>query len=208
MKYNLLLIVELFFSLIPAFLLFTRSVSAADVSVNIDSVGQVAEDQDFVARVKIDNVTNFDACNYDVTYNASILQAINVTSGLIDTTVIPVDMWKIISPGTVRVMQDVAGLAGVTGSGYLAEIHFHVIGSSGSSTISFNNGLLGDNTAQAITATWTGGSVEVIQSNAGTDNGGGGEEVLEEAGVPMGKLSPAFAAFHHPRVLSGRMFRR
>jgi hypothetical protein len=169
-----LILTEFIFSIVLTFLLITQTVNADSVNVSIDCVANVTQSQDFVAKIKIDGVTDFDACNYDVSYNAAILQTTNVTSGLIGSTLIPVDMWKIISPGTVRIMQNVAGVAGVTGSGYLAEIHFHVISSSGSSALSFSNCLLGDKAAQAINATWTDGSVQIITNGTSEINGGGG----------------------------------
>jgi len=42
-------------------------------------------------------------------------------------------------------------------------LHFHVIGSGGdSSTISLSNGMLSDNLAEGIPATWVGDSVRVV----------------------------------------------
>jgi PKD repeat protein len=117
---------------------------------------------DFKVRVNIGNVTNFDATNYDVTFDSAVLQVSNVTSGLISSTTIPVDMWSVISPGTLRVIQNVPGLSGVSGSGYLSEILFHVIGSAGSSSqINLANGVLSDNSANQIQATWVNGSVQI-----------------------------------------------
>jgi len=59
-------------------------------------------------------------------------------------------------------VENVPGLAGVSGSGYLAELHFHVLGLDGeSSDIDLSNGVLGNNQAQAIPASWFGDSVTV-----------------------------------------------
>jgi hypothetical protein len=72
-------------------------------------------------------------------------------------------MYNEISSGTWRIVQNVPGLAGVSGSGYLAVLHFHVISSEGdSSTIGLSNGLLANNQAEEITATWAGDSVRVV----------------------------------------------
>jgi len=132
------------------------------VTVIIDAPDEAAPDSDFTANVNIGEVTNFDACNYDVSFDASVLRLDNVTSGLIDSTTIPVDIYNEISSGTYRVIQNVPGLSGVSGTGYLAVLHFHVIGSEGdSSAISLSNGMLANNLAEEITATWTGDSVSV-----------------------------------------------
>jgi len=132
------------------------------VTISIDAPHGAAPDSDFTAGVNISEVTDFDACQYDVSFDASVLRLDNVTSGLVGSAEIPVDIYNEISPGTWRVVQNVPGLAGASGSGYLAELHFHAIGSGGdSSAISLSNGMLSNNLAAEITATWAGGSVRV-----------------------------------------------
>ena len=122
---------------------------------------------------------DFDACNYDVTFDASVLQLDNVTSGLIGSTIIPVDIYNEISSGMYRVIQNVPGLAGVDGSGYLAVLHFHVTGSQDdSSTISLANGMLSNNSAEEITAIWTGDLVNVTLV-PGDANGDGNVNALD-----------------------------
>ena len=134
-----------------------------EVTVSIDAPDEAAPDSDFTANVNISEVTNFDACNYDVSFDVSVLRLDNVTSGLIGSTTIPIDIYNEITPGTYRVIQNVPGLSGVSGSGYLAVLHFHVIGSAGdSSNVSLSNGMLSNNQAEEITATWTGDSVDVV----------------------------------------------
>jgi len=136
--------------------------AAGGVTVSISAPTQVAVGTDFIAIVGIGNVTNFDATNYDVSFNPAVLQVGNVTSGLISGTAIPVDMWSVVSPGTLRVIQNVPGLSGVSGSGYLSQIGFHVIGSVGNtSQINLANGVLSDNSANQIQATWVNDSVQI-----------------------------------------------
>jgi len=117
---------------------------------------------DFTANVAITEVTDFDACNYNVSFDASVLRLDSVASGLIGSTAIPVDVANEISSGTWTIVQNVPGYAGVSGSGYLAVLHFHVIGSEGdSSAINLSSGMLGNASAEEITATWTGDSVSI-----------------------------------------------
>jgi hypothetical protein len=150
------------------------------VPVSIDAPDEAAPDSDFTANVNISEVTNFDACNYDVSFDASVLRLDNVTSGLIGSTAIPVDIYNEISSGTYRVIQNVPGLTGVSGSGYLAVLHFHVIGSQGdSSTISLSNGMLANNLAEEIAATWVGDSVDVTSVLPGDANGDGNVNALD-----------------------------
>jgi len=135
---------------------------AADVAVSVDAPEQVSPGSDFTVNVNISEVTDFDACNYDFTFDTSVLRLDNVTAGLVGSTTIPVDVYNEISSGTYRVIQNVPGLTGVTGSGYLTVLHFHVLGAEGdSSAISLANGVIASSLAEEITATWAGGSVEV-----------------------------------------------
>lgn len=139
---------------------------AADSSVSIGVVSaQVAPGSDFVVKVNVGSVTDFDAAQYDVTYNSAVIQVTSVTAGLVGTTAIPVESWGYIpasTQGKIRVINNVPGIPGVTGSGYLAEIHFHVVGAAGTgSDISLSGGILGDKNAHQIPATWAGGSVNV-----------------------------------------------
>jgi len=164
--------------LVAGLLLSTSLVSAqGQAAVSIDAPAQVPPGSDFVARVTISNVTDFDACNYDVTYDSAVLQVIGseggvsgVTTGLIGKTVIPVDIWGFVpsgTPGKIRVIQNIPGVAGVSGPGYLAEIHFHVIGASGtSSAIALGNGCLSNKDAQEILADWIGVSGLQISAQA------------------------------------------
>ena len=158
----------------------TTSAPPGAVTVSIDAPATATPDSDFTANINITEVTDFDACNYDFSFDASVLRLDNVTSGLIGSTAIPVDIYNEISSGTWRVVQNVAGTAGVTGSGYLAVLHFHVIGSAGdSSAISLSNGILANNLAEEITATWVGDSVDITSVIPGDANGDGNVNALD-----------------------------
>jgi hypothetical protein len=129
--------------------------ATSGVTVSIYAPSGVDPDSGFAASISISEVTGFDACNYDVTFDATVLRLDDVTSGRIGSTEIPVDLYNELSPGTYRVIQNVPGLAGANGSGYLAELQFHVIGAAGdSSTVNPSNGVLSDVTAGEIEATW------------------------------------------------------
>ena len=125
-------------------LLPSSSASADGVTVSIDAPAEVDAGTDFIARVDITDVTNFDAANYDITYNSTVLEVTDVTDGIIGDAAIPVDMWGFVpagTQGTIRVIQNIPGLSGVSGSGYLSEIHFHVVGSAGNTSgITMSNG--------------------------------------------------------------------
>lgn len=160
-KYKHLLVVGVLLYMTAA-LLLPSTVSAQAVTVSIDAPDEVGLGASFVARVNITNVTNFDACNYDITYDPSILEVTGVTDGLIGSTTIPIEMWGEVVSGRTRVIENVPGVSGVSGSGYLAEVHFHVIGAYGSaSDIDFTDGTLSDGSANEIAADWVGDSVSI-----------------------------------------------
>ncbi|GAI77426.1 unnamed protein product [marine sediment metagenome] len=98
--------------------------AVTEATVSIDAPATAASGSDFTANVNISEVTAFDACNYDVSFDASVLRLDSVASGLIDSTAIPVDVVNEISSGTWTIVQNVPGYAGVSGSGYLAVLHF------------------------------------------------------------------------------------
>ena len=132
-----------------------------NVTVNVEVANVVSGTNDFIAKISISNVTNFDAANYDVTFDPAVLEVTDVTDGLIDNSTIPVAMWRVMELGSVRLINNVPGLPGVSGSGYLAEIRFHTIGSTGNaSVINLSNGILSDTSANEIHATWAGQMVQ------------------------------------------------
>ncbi len=150
-----------------------------EVTVSIDAPDEAAPGSDFTTNISITEVTDFDACNYDVSFDASVLRLDDVASGLIGSTSILVDIFNEISPGTYRVVQNVPSVSGVSGSGYLAVLHFHVIGSEGSSTISLSNGMLSNNLTEEIPATWVGDSVNITSVLPGDVNGDGNVNALD-----------------------------
>jgi len=158
----------------------TTSAPPGLVTVSIDAPDEAASNSDFTADVNISEVVDFDSCNYDVSFDASVLRLDDVTSGLIGSTPIPVDMYIEVTSGTWRVIENVPGLTGVSGSGYLAVLYFHVIGSGGdSSTISLSNGMLANNLAEEIAATWVGDSVDITSVQPGDANGDGNVNALD-----------------------------
>jgi hypothetical protein len=141
---------------------FTTLAEPGVTAVSIDAPAGVTADSDFTADVGITNVTDFDACQYDVTFDPTVLRLDNVTAGAIGSTTVPVDLYTELSAGNWRVVQNVPGLTGASGSGSLAVLHFHVVGTEGtSSAIDLSGGVLSDIGAQAIEAVWSGDTVTV-----------------------------------------------
>ena len=162
-----------------------KSITAhfSEAVVSIDASNEVTAGGAFTTRVNISEVTNLDSYQIDISYDPAVIEVIGaegstegVTSGLIDSTPVPIAMWAF-SPlgtqGTITVLGNIPGVAGITGLGYLVEIHFRVLGESGStSDITLSNGLLFDNLGSEIAATWLGDSVHVTVQ-PGDANGDG-----------------------------------
>ncbi|MGB6872797.1 MAG: putative Ig domain-containing protein [Dehalococcoidia bacterium] len=106
------------------------------VTVSIVAPAEVNPGSSFVADVAVDWVTDFNSCGFDVTYDETIITVTDVTGGEIDGHTVEVDPgdWFYIpsgpDQGRIRVITGIAGIPGpgVTGTGYIAQIHFNVVG--------------------------------------------------------------------------------
>ena len=151
-------------------LFFPSAKADSHVTVSIQAPDLVLVDSDFVAPVAISQVENFDAANYIVVFNPGVLQVTQVAPGAIGGTEIPVGAVNIDNAsGRVTVVQNVPGLSGVSGAGALANVHFHVVGSTDeTSALDLEDGVLGDNAANAIQAEWVSSSVTVTPHQVAT----------------------------------------
>jgi len=148
------------------------------VVVSIDAPTQALPDSTFTANVNISEVVDLNSVQYDVSFDTLVLELTSVTSGLIDSTTMPVSGYSEITPGTYRVVQTLV-LDTVSGSGYLAVLNFHVIGAEGtSSPITLSNGILSGLEAE-IPAAWVGDSVDITSVLPGDADGSGSVDVLD-----------------------------
>ncbi|MBI4285754.1 MAG: carboxypeptidase regulatory-like domain-containing protein [Chloroflexi bacterium] len=149
-------------------------------SVRIDAPATVPEGIAFTATVAIGLIENFDAANYEVSFDPKVLRLDDVAAGRIGDKEIPVAIWSQVMGGRVFVVNNLPGLTGVTGSGYLAVLHFRVIGAPGtSSRLNLSNGALSNIGAEEIPAAWLGDSVEVVAVVPGDANGDGKLEATD-----------------------------
>lgn len=112
------------------------------VLVSIGAPDEVVEGSEFIANVNVFNMVDFDSCGFDVTYDESIITITDITDGEIDGHIIPVNEWHYIpvdtvDTGKIRVAIYMPGAPapGVSGSGYIAQIHFYVLGSACSTSV-------------------------------------------------------------------------
>lgn len=142
--------------------------------VHIEAPDNIPYCTHFTATVFITYVEDFGSASFEVSYNASVLDLEGVANGKLmeidpgvstDFYTVNVTDWSQPGgPGTLLVNASVAGNPGPDGAGYLAQLHFHVIGSAGqNSPIAFNvpQSWLKDNVSGGITATWEDDSVTV-----------------------------------------------
>lgn len=151
--------------MVLALVLMACSQAVPTVTPKVSNVGgTVGATTDFTIQVQVTNIVNFDAANYDITFDPALVSVSTVRAGLIGTTAIPADTWSVVSPGTLRIINNLPGINGVSGSGYLAEIDFTIL-AAGTVNLGITNGILSDTSAHAIIAKWLGVTVNptVIQ---------------------------------------------
>jgi putative hemolysin len=142
--------------------------------VHIEAPDNLPYDTRFTATVFITYVEDLGSAGFEVTYNSSVLDLEGVTNGKIldvgpnktsEFYTIRITDWRQTGgPGTLTVNTSIDGNPGPDGAGYLAKLHFHIIGSAGqSSPIAFNvsQSWMKDNVDGDITATWEDDSVTV-----------------------------------------------
>ena len=150
--------------LLMGFVLLATPAAAQPVKVLVNAPTYVAEGGTFVATMDVVNITNFNMGLFDLSFNSSVVVVTNVEDGRLDEETIPVDMWKLIDENTIRVLLEIPGLTGVTGSGYLAKINFQVVGEEGDeSTLNISNGMLASNRGEEILAQWTDAEVRIVK---------------------------------------------
>jgi hypothetical protein len=160
-------------SLIVAATALTALAQAPIVGIPTVSV-QVAEcaapeGGGFTASIDITTVEGFSAAQFDVMYNSGALELVGVSGGELDGSPLQCVEWAWVpsdqvNTGRIRVVVDpgdpepaVPGdmVLGASGSGYLAELHFNIVGACGETgTIGLVDGSISDAEAGEITATW------------------------------------------------------
>ncbi len=156
--------------------------ATSPAQVYLSAFPQVYPGDRFTTRINVSNVSDLQAWQIQVTFNHAVIQVddeeggnAGVTPGLIGTSAVVVDAWSYpktdTSGGTIRIMGRIEQDNTISGSGYLAEIHFFVTGSIGqTSTLTptelkkFRNGLFnGAGEKISTTTPWSGCSVQIVQ---------------------------------------------
>ncbi len=133
----------------------------------------------FAARVSISDVSDLNAAQYDVSFDPTLLQLEAIRGGQVDSAGIEY-MSSQVGPGVWRVVHSL-GLDVVSGSGYLSELSFLVVGSPGQTgEITISGGILSGLHGE-IVAQWVDSSM--ITVSAGTEN--------QESTTPTPEPDPA-----------------
>lgn len=134
---GVLLLVFAAFALVPA-------TAQAAVEVRVDAPEYVdVEETSFVATIVVDDVTNLNSAQFDLSFDKSVVKVKDVEDGEIGGETVPVLTWDLVDSETVVVIIWLPPGVGRSGSGHLAEIEFEVKGDEREkSELSLSNGVL------------------------------------------------------------------
>ena len=109
----------------------------------------------FNATIDIYNAVNLDSGQFDLSFDPGVVNVTAVQDGNISGRPMPVDSWDFVDAGTIRVLFNLPGLKGVSGSGQIARIDFETTGSEGETCVlDILNGRVFDTEADEMPAIW------------------------------------------------------
>jgi hypothetical protein len=131
------------------------------VNVEVNAPESVDAGGTFTATIDVvDDIANFNMALFDLTFDSSVVNVTDVTDGSLDGTAIPITTWDFIDSNTIRVMSELSGVSGVTGTGNIAKISFEVVGNAGDKCVlEISDGMLANNEADEIPVVWVAGEV-------------------------------------------------
>ena len=129
---------------------FLAVITAAgqEVVVSVNAPEEVEAGESFDVTIDIEDVTDFNSGQFDLSFDSSVVEVTDVTAGSIDGETIPKLLPKDVDADTdtVKVIARMPGGVGVSGSGHLAEVGFKVTGKEGDKCVlDISNGSLYDN---------------------------------------------------------------
>jgi len=129
--------------------------SCLTVQADVSITKPTSASGQFDVTINVVDVANLDAGQFDLSYPSSMIRVKDVKDGSIAGTTVPIDMWSSINSNTIRVLFNLPGVSGVSGSGQLSVITFEVVGDAGDvAYLTLFNGLLTNTTAKEIQTTW------------------------------------------------------
>jgi hypothetical protein len=133
------------------------------IPVKVNAPEIVKAEETFNATLDVDNVIDFNLGQFDLSFNSSVVNVTDVVDGSLDGTAVSVDEWVFVDTGTIRVILELPGITGVSGSGYLVKICFDVNGEEGDECVlAISNGILYNNKEGEIPVEWFDDKVSVL----------------------------------------------
>ena len=126
--------------------------AASQTSVNVNAPERV--DSDFIVTIEVENVVDLDSGQFDLYFDPAVANVTGVDDGNIGGTTLPIADWAV-DKDRIKVLLNLPGIDGVSGSGSLATIHFETV-VPGDCTMEISDGLLVNNMAEVIPASWDG----------------------------------------------------
>ncbi len=135
-----------------ASMILATPVAAYQTGVSVNAPESV--DRDFSVIIEIENAVDLDSGQFDLYFDPDAVNVTGVDDGNIGGTVIPIDNWAV-DRDRIKVLFNLPGVGGVSGSGSLATIHFETV-IPGDCAMEISGGLLVDTMAEVIPASWNG----------------------------------------------------
>ena len=105
-------------------LMFITPAVADQININLNVPETV--DGNFDVTIDIENVNDLDSGQFDIYFDPAAVKVISISNGTINEKTIPADSQEL-SANTIRVLFNLPGIDGISGSGSLATIHFETI---------------------------------------------------------------------------------
>jgi|LGVE01.1.fsa_nt_gb hypothetical protein len=126
--------------------MFITPAVADQININLNAPDTV--DGNFDVTIDMENVNDLDSGQLDIYFDPAAVKVIGISNGTINGKTIPADS-QALSANTIRVLFNLPGIEGISGSGFLATIHFETI-VSGDCVMEMSDVLLVDTMAQEI----------------------------------------------------------
>jgi len=131
-------------SILIALLSIALLTSAYATNVEVEIVGTEISTTELIFSINVNEVTDFDTTDFTINYDSSTLELVSVESG---TVTVGGDIN--LNKETNKVLLNMPGTDGVSGSGSITEIKFNVIG-TGDKSISLSDFNIGDRFGSVI----------------------------------------------------------
>ncbi|MCD4767988.1 MAG: hypothetical protein K8R34_15955 [Methanosarcinales archaeon] len=151
-------------------IVFTTNATAVTVSVDAPEYESGSR---FDITIEIDDVDDLDSGQFDISFDSSVVNVTDlnndIENGEIGSTAVPIDLCYFIGANSIRLLFNVPGVTGVSGSGTVATIRFEVVGENGDIIfLNLSNGVLVDTKSDKIPANWVNDKVTIGDSPTGT----------------------------------------